>query len=145
VGREGWTQLPEEQRRNIPQTMEKLRRHPELGKRLIWLSDISDQYLEQVYRASSCLLFASEAEGFGLPLIEAARHGKPIIARNIAVFREITRDHAHYFDGQTPKALARAVQDWIALNKEGKAPSPSGLAWNTWQQNAEKLLELLDL
>ncbi len=143
VGREGWASLPSGQRRNIPRTMDKLRRHPESGKRLIWLSDISDQYLERVYQASSCLLFASEAEGFGLPLIEAARHGKPIIARDIAVFREIAGEHAYYFSGQTPEALARAVQDWIALNKAGKAPASSGLAWNTWRQNAGRLLTLL--
>ncbi len=145
VGREGWTSLSPQQRRNIPRTMDKLRGHPELGKRLIWLSDISDQYLEQVYQASSCLLFASEAEGFGLPLIEAARHGKPIIARDIAVFREIAGEHAHYFGGQTPEELARAVRDWIVLNKEGKAPASAGLAWNTWQQNAERLLKLVGL
>ena len=145
VGREGWGALPPEQRRNIPRTMEKLRHHPELGKRLIWLSDISDQYLEQVYQASGCLLFASEAEGFGLPLIEAARHGKPIIARDIAVFREIAGEHAHYFSGQDADALALAVKTWIALNKTGGAPNSAGLAWNTWSQNAECLLRLLGL
>ncbi|HEX8955706.1 MAG TPA: glycosyltransferase [Burkholderiaceae bacterium] len=145
VGREGWTALAPAQRRNIPRTMEKLRHHPELGKRLIWMSDISDQYLEQVYQAASCLLFASEAEGFGLPLIEAARHGKPIVVRDIAVFREIAGEHAHYFAGQTPAALAQALKDWIALNDAGKAPASSGLAWNTWRQNADRLLQLLGL
>jgi glycosyltransferase involved in cell wall biosynthesis len=145
VGREGWTQLAPAQRRNIPHTMDKLRRHPELGRRLVWLSDISDQYLEQVYQASSCLLFASEAEGFGLPLIEAARHGKPIVARDIAVFREIAGEHAHYFAGHAPDALARALHDWIALDGQGKVPTSSGMAWNTWGQNAERLLRLLGL
>ena len=145
VGREGWTSLPPSQRRNIPRTMDKLRRHPELGKRLIWLSDISDEYLDQVYQASSCLLFASEAEGFGLPLIEAARHGKPIVARDIAVFREIAGEHAYYFGGAGAGDLARALHDWIALDAQGKAQASSGLPWNTWRQNAGQLLHLLGL
>jgi len=37
-------------------------------KRLFWLEGISDEYLEKVYAASSCLIAASEGEGFGLPL-----------------------------------------------------------------------------
>ena len=47
------------------------------------LQGISDEYLEQVYAASTCLIAASINEGFGLPLIEAARHGIPIVARDI--------------------------------------------------------------
>ena len=47
-------------------------------------------------------LVASEGEGFGLPLIEAARHKPPIIARDIAVFREVANGHVLYFAGREP-------------------------------------------
>ena len=58
---------------------------------MLWLEGISDEYLDKVYAASTCLIAASEGEGFGLPLIEAAQHKLPIIARDIPVFREVVR------------------------------------------------------
>ena len=63
----------------------------------------------------SCLISPSEGEGFGLPLIEAAQHATPIIARDIPVFREVAGDHAFYFDGLEASALADAIHQWLAL------------------------------
>ena len=52
--------------------------HSELNKRLFgFLKGINDEFLEQVYSASTCLIAASYGEGFGLPLIEAAQHQNP--------------------------------------------------------------------
>ncbi|MNL64925.1 Glycosyl transferases group 1 [compost metagenome] len=81
----------------------------------------------------------SEGEGFGLPLIEAARHGKPIIARDIPVFREVAQEHAHYFDGAAGADLARALRGWLQLRDEGKAASSEGMPWQTWADNVRQL------
>ncbi len=145
VGREGWTGLPPHLRRSIPETVSSVRNHPELGKRLIWLSDISDEYLEKIYAASTCLLFASEAEGFGLPLIEAAKFGRAIVARDIPVFREIAGEHAYYFDGLNPDDLAHALRNWLALQANGSAPQSTGMPWASWAQNAAQLGKLLSM
>ena len=121
----------------------RLRQHHELGRRLFWLEGISDEYLERVYAASRCLVSASEGEGFGLPLIEAAQHRVPIIARDIPVFREVAGDHAFYFEGQEPRALADAVRRWLELDRRGAAPRSDDLPWLTWKQSAERLTEVL--
>lgn len=141
VGREGWTDLPNIARRDIPKTIRRLRDHPKLGQRLFWLDGINDEYLEKVYAASSCLIAASSGEGFGLPLIEAAQHRLPIIARDIPVFREVAGDSAYFFAGQTPADLARAVQHWLELWASGQHPDPSGLSWKTWAMSAATLVE----
>ncbi|MHB8921478.1 MAG: glycosyltransferase, partial [Halothiobacillus sp.] len=113
VGKEGWKPESEDNRRDIPQTVHVLRNHTELGKRLFWLEGISDEYLEQVYAHATCLIGASFDEGFGLPLIEAARHGLPLLVRDIPVFREVTADHAYFFpDSRDPQVISKAVQDW---------------------------------
>ena len=98
--------------------IEKIKSHSELGKRLFWLDGISDEYLEKVYSASTCLIAASEGEGFGLPLIEAAQHNLPIIARDIPVFREVAGEHAFYFSGLDTFGLSTAIQDWLKLYKK---------------------------
>ncbi|MDC6657870.1 glycosyltransferase, partial [Leclercia adecarboxylata] len=68
VGREGWRDLPDEQRRDIPELIRQLRHHPEREQRLFWLDGISDEFLEKIYAAADGLLAASLDEGFGLPL-----------------------------------------------------------------------------
>ena len=143
VGHEGWKPLAASERRTIPQIVGKLERHPELGKRLFWLKGIDDAMLQQVYQASACLLASSEGEGFGLPLIEAARYGLPVIARDIPVFREVAGDGAFYFSGMEAAGLAAAVRTWLDLHAQGAHPAPAGMQWHTWQQNAQRLLALL--
>ncbi|TFW30410.1 glycosyltransferase [Massilia horti] len=144
VGNEGWKPLPAGDRRTIPQIIERLQRHPELGKRLFWLQGIDDAYLQQVYTACDCLLASSEGEGFGLPLIEAGHHRLAVIARDIPVFREVAGDHAFYFSGADPDALAGAVRAWLALYALGAHPASSGMRCQSWRDNAEQLLAVLD-
>lgn len=145
VGQEGWKPLADAARRDIPETVARLRTHPELSKRLFWLEGISDEYLEKVYASSTCLIAASYGEGFGLPLIEAAQHKLPILARDIAVFREVCGEHASYFpDSRDPETIAQGVQQWLKLHKEGRAPRSAAMPWLTWKQSAAQLFEILN-
>lgn len=134
VGKQGWM---------VEALGERLRKHPEHGKRLLWLEGISDEYLEKIYAGSSCLIAASEGEGFGLPLIEAAQHKLPIIARDIPVFREVAGENAHYFEGLAAEDLAVAIGDWLQLYGEGQHPTSDGMPWLTWKESAEQLKRVL--
>ena len=86
---------------------------------------------------------ASEGEGFGLPLVEAARHQLPIIARALPVFREVAGSHAFYFDGWEATSLARALHEWLRLHAAGLAPTSQGMQWLTWEQSAQQLLQTI--
>lgn len=132
VGKQGWM---------MEKLCERMAAHPEKSKRLFWMNGISDEMLLKLYAASSALLSPSEGEGFGLPLIEAAQHGIPIIARSLPVFREVAGEHAYYFDGLAPQDLADAIQAWLALQREGKAPQSTGMPWLTWDQSARQVLD----
>lgn len=130
VGKRGWL---------VDELAERLSAHPEKGKRLVWLTGVSDEFLEELYSSCSCLLAASEAEGFGLPLIEAAQRGLPIVARDIPVFREVAGENAFYFGDGLPSSLAAALENWAALYRAGQHPSQQGMKWLTWQQSAAQL------
>jgi glycosyltransferase involved in cell wall biosynthesis len=132
VGKEGWM---------VEQLAARMAQHPEKGKRMFWLAGISDEMLQKLYAGSAALLAASEGEGFGLPLIEAAQHGIPIVARSLAVFREVAGEHAYYFDGLAPADLARALDDWLALWRAGKAPASTGMPWLTWDRSARQVID----
>ena len=132
VGKQGW---------GVESFVERLCAHPELNKRLFWLEGISDEYLEKVYAASTCLIAASYGEGFGLPLIEAAQHKLPTIARDIPVFREVAGEHAYYFDGKSPDALAQSIKAWLTLHGADLHPKSNDMPWLTWKQSARQLFE----
>jgi glycosyltransferase involved in cell wall biosynthesis len=80
VGKPGW---------KTDCLQQKLRSHPQLNSHLHWFDKASDEFLELLYRSCSGVIVASYAEGYGLPLIEAMYHNKPVLARDIPVFREI--------------------------------------------------------
>ncbi|HEY1608146.1 MAG TPA: glycosyltransferase [Paraburkholderia sp.] len=143
VGREGWKGLPDDMRRNIPATVKRLANHPQKGKRLFWLDGISDEYLDEVYRACACLISASYGEGFGLPIIEAAHHSVPLLLRDIPVFREVAGEHAVYFTSDNGEQLANAVQEWLALHERRQVPESDKISFLTWAQSASNLGTLI--
>ena len=128
VGKKGW---------NVDELVKSLENHAELGKRLHWLKFVSDTLLGRLYASCQALLIASEGEGFGLPLIEAAQHNLPVVARNLPVFRELAGEHVFYFEGSKPSELAQALQQWLLLKQQGEEPSTEGIQWATWQESAE--------
>jgi glycosyltransferase involved in cell wall biosynthesis len=143
VGHEGWKPLPDEDRRTIPEIVRTIRGSAELGRRLFWLEGVSDEYLDKVYAASDFLIAASEDEGFGLPLIEAARHGVPVIARDIPVFREIGCDSVAYFSAGEPDGLFGTIRscldDKSGRRHEGWGSKP----WMTWRESAAGLAGII--
>lgn len=136
VGKEGWL---------ADDLIKRLSSHPQKNTQLYWLQGISDEYLELIYKASCCLIAASEGEGFGLPLIEAAQHKIPIIARNLPVFREVAGDHAFYFETTNPENLAQAIKNWLALHEKKQHPTSDTMPWLTWKESAAQLLAAIHL
>lgn len=134
VGKQGWM---------VDDLVEKLQQHPELNQRLFWLNGISDEYLGKIYDDCTCLIAPSEGEGFGLPLIEAAQHNLPIIARDIPVFREVSGDHAYYFSGMDALFLEAALQEWLTNYEQDNYISSANLSWLTWQESARQLMNKL--
>jgi len=137
VGKEGWL---------VDELIEKLRSHVELNKKLFWLEGVSDEYLDKIYEASTCLIMASEGEGFGLPLIEAAQRKIPIIARDVAVFKEVAGEHAYYFvNDKDPNIIADAVKNWLQLYKSESHPKSDDMPWVTWEESTKQLLSWMKI
>jgi glycosyltransferase involved in cell wall biosynthesis len=135
VGQDGW---------KVDSLLARIKAHPELGRRLFRFQTASDEVLEQLYSMASVLVLPSEGEGFGLPLIEAARRGVPIIARDLPVFREIAGMGAYYFKARTGEELAAALREWLRLQKSGRAPSSDGVECLTWSESTRRLLQAID-
>jgi glycosyltransferase involved in cell wall biosynthesis len=134
VGKEGW---------NVENLKNKILNNPELSKKLFWLCGISDEYLEKVYEVSTCLICPSMGEGFGLPIVEGAQKGIPMIIRNIPVFNEVAGVHATYFNGIKGEDLAIVLEKWIEDNKHGRVIPSHEIQCITWETSAKKLKDVL--
>lgn len=126
VGHRGWL---------VNDLVERLQQHGEKGKRLFWLDAADDETLEAVYQRSTVLMAASRGEGYGLPLIEAAQRGKPVIARSLPVFKEVVGDYPSYFDSESAGVLATHIARWLV-----DRPHPgSHPVWRSWKESAASL------
>jgi glycosyltransferase involved in cell wall biosynthesis len=102
-----------------------------------------DDTLADLYTAASCFVFPSLVEGFGIPLLEAARCGCPIACSDIPVFREILPQGPTWFDPRSASSIATALHHSLAA---GRRPETTATAKQTadlfsWQQTAEQTLD----
>lgn len=134
VGRQGW---------NVDELATRLQQHVEAGKRMQWISTANDSELAKIYELADGLVMASEAEGFGLPLIEAARYGMPLFVRDVAVFREVAGNYATYFHASSGAELAPQLERWLNAITKGQAIGSTLVAPLTWQASAENLKSLV--
>ncbi|MYD98321.1 MAG: glycosyltransferase family 4 protein [Gammaproteobacteria bacterium] len=117
-----------------------------LSDRVVDLGPISSARLAGVYQACSALVLASFYEGFGIPLVEAMAHGKPVITSNNGAMAEIAGDAALFVDPANAASIARAflklerdqdTRQRLAANAHRRAKSFS------WDRAARETVEVL--
>lgn len=134
AGKQGW---------KVESLMHRLKQHPEFGKRLHWINSPSDDTLLALYQNCSGLIMASKGEGFGLPLIEAAFFKKPILARDIPVFKEIAGDAASYFSTSGHQNLIDVLPQWLMSLDADHHNITNFPSCATWQESCTQLVRVL--
>ena len=134
AGKAGWM---------VDEVISRIEHHDQTGKRLFFIESPSDEALKQLYSDAAGLLFLSKGEGFGLPLLEAAKYGRPIICSDIAAFREVAQDHAYYTRGESAAALAENISDWLTLRENDEHPKSTNMPINSCRQSAEEFIHTL--
>ena len=105
IGRVGW---------QVDELMGRLRRHAERGSRLFLHHDATDADVAYARRRALLMVFPSQAEGLGLPILEAAMAGCPTLCSDIPVFREIATPETRFFAPYGVEALARELGALLA-------------------------------
>jgi glycosyltransferase involved in cell wall biosynthesis len=104
---------------------------------------LTREAIAALYRASSLVLLPSEAEGFGLPVIEALACGATVLASDIPVLREVGGDAAVYCPAGDVPAWAGAI-DRLLTNPDSAPPRAERLAQAaryTWEAHARTIAE----
>ena len=75
---------------------------------------LSPAGISQLYREAAAVLQPSDAEGFGLPVLEALACGAPVVASDLPTLREVGRGQVIFVPGDDVEAWARAVAPHLA-------------------------------
>ena len=132
IGKQGW---------KIEPLIQRLQTHTELGKRLIWLNQVGNELLRTLYQQCQGVLMASKAEGYGLPLIETMHANKPVLARDIPVFRDIAESNISYFDDHGQVCLDLKLRLWLSNINRDEIIEYTGAP--TWQHACTELTQAL--
>jgi glycosyltransferase involved in cell wall biosynthesis len=104
VGRPGWL---------VDDFMQQLRQEPSFGDSLLLLSDVNDADLHRIYSGAAFCALPSLYEGFGLPVIEAFRYGKAVIASTGVALPEVVQDFSPTLDPLDEDAWFKMMREWI--------------------------------
>ena len=115
-----------------------------VSERVIITGTISQSDKDWYYQHCDAFVFPSLAEGFGLPVIEAMRHGKPVFLSKYTSLPEIGGDAAYYFDNFDPAHMVdtfiNGMHHFHATNG-GEAVTRNALKY-TWGNAAHAYLDL---
>lgn len=114
-------------------------------KNLYFPGYVTEGELRWLYEHCEAYVFPSLSEGFGLPGLEAMRHGAPVVSSDATALPEVYGDAAHYFDPEDAGEMARAIDDVLSykdlrsdLIKKGRAQAKK----YSWKRMAEQTLEV---
>ena len=107
---------------------------------------VPDATLATLYAAATAVALPSLAEGFGLPAVEAAACGAPVILSDLPAHRESLGDGGLYFSPRDVGALTAAltlILDDSDARSSLAARGRAAVAGLTWDASAERLRGLL--
>lgn len=103
-----------------PNLVEEWRQQAQLpSAALTILPSLSDEELRQIYIQADVHCMPSTGEGFGIPIIEAARCGTPNVLSPLPVFSELIGEDAIFADALDAKSIAEAILKCLTSNVLG--------------------------
>jgi glycosyltransferase involved in cell wall biosynthesis len=101
---------------------------------------VTDAQLAGLYRHCLAVCVPSVAEGFGLPVLEAASLGAPVVASDIPVFREVGAGAVALYcepgdEGSWARALERVVDD-TGLRRRASIAGPAAARPYRWERTS---------
>jgi glycosyltransferase involved in cell wall biosynthesis len=138
VGKRGWL---------FEETMAQIEAM-QLGNRVIWRDDISDEMLPTVYNLASMLVTPSFYEGFGFPALEAMACGTVPIVSNRSSLPEVVGDVGLQIEPDDYGALAAAMKQALTDSQWRDTMRQAGLERAktfTWDKTASIVLSVYEV
>ncbi len=118
-----------------------LSRYTEVARFIDLRPDLADGEIAALISGAAGLLQPSIAEGFGLPVFEAAARGTSIICSDLPVYREFLKDLPIYGNHDDPYQWATHVEQLADICiKRPAVPDGSSFRPPTWDAHLDKVL-----
>ena len=118
-----------------------------MAERIVHVPFVKHLDLPAVYGAADFFLYpASDAEGFGIPVLEAMACGTPVISTNRGGVSEVARDSAFLVENSSVEELSAAIEHVAEDAEMRDRLRESGLQRSsqiTWRFTAEKTMRRL--
>jgi glycosyltransferase involved in cell wall biosynthesis len=109
---------------------------------------VTDEALAAIYAGSAALVYPSEYEGFGLPILEAMAAGTLVACSNTSSMPEAGGNAAFYFDPNDVTSIATAMTTIARLAASERARRiEDGIRWArmfTWKECEARTMEIFD-
>jgi glycosyltransferase involved in cell wall biosynthesis len=112
-------------------------------ERVHWLRDVSEDELVELYATCEAFLFASHAEGFGLPPLEAMHFGRPVVASTSTCLPEVLGDAFEPVIATSEESIFEGLFKVLtrpAYAEELKIKGRQQAAKHTWKLSATRHL-----
>ncbi|MBT5378104.1 MAG: glycosyltransferase, partial [Opitutae bacterium] len=124
--------------------MEQLQILQDKKRTLEWLGPRTDEELRLQYATSSFTVYPSIAEGFGLPVLESLKNGKPCVCSSQGAIGEISNGGGCLtVEKPTPEALSKAMKTLLTDSElhSTLCNNARNRTFRTWSDYASDILE----
>jgi len=136
VGKQGWL---------VDDLVDRVRAHPEFGRRLLWLEGIDDAELAWLYQQAFLAVAPSKYEGLGVPVMEALHHGCATLSSDGGALPEAGGERVTYFSPDDVDALCVLVERHLLDPGYHQAAVDRAAGWTapTWAATAQAVGDAL--
>jgi len=118
-----------------------------IADEVIFTGSVTDDEMVAILQGAELAVMPSTEEGFGLPVVEAAACGCPVICSNVSSLPEVLCEAAAEFDPFDPSDIARAIEQALTDPERREvllaAAADAATRW-TWQQVARDAVSALE-
>jgi glycosyltransferase involved in cell wall biosynthesis len=107
------------------------------------LPGLGDAQIAALLQGSAGLLFPSLAEGYGLPPVEAAALGVPVLCNSLPIYREVLGNIPVYADVDDRYRWRNTITAMAARHRAGNGKAPRRYAPPGWAAHFDKALTLI--
>ena len=112
-------------------------------KNIVVTGAVPDELLPTLYANAEVFVLPSLQEGFGIPLIEAAACGIPIVTSNCSSMKEIVGDAGVLVDPKNSEAIAEGIQEALQNKELYTKKSIHMASMFSWDKAAQETLRVL--
>lgn len=117
-----------------------------LADRVLWPGFVPDEELRHIHSGAVALLLPSDCEGFGLPAVEAAACGTPVVATTESPLPQLLEGGGVFVEPRDEEALTVAMRRLLcdaAARDRMAATALERVRLLSWERCAEHALEAL--